>query len=208
MTAQVIDIDGIDESHGVGESSAAAVNEGRLQSPIRIPSVPINPYDDSKYFSTLTIVGENGTERPIFKFHRHPDTVEEQWAEFKYGLHGQPPVEQLEELYRAKWRNNTYGRSWFTRRKAFWDKMKEMLVEGKTEQQALDVMRRLAEGSVPSLIAQLCRERGHGSRSDRRKDQFHFQSNERGRCDSCDEEAAIDSDEKAMTARKPIGQVL
>ncbi|CCF41120.1 thiol-specific monooxygenase [Colletotrichum higginsianum] len=89
---------------------------------------------------TLAVFSNDGTERPVFKFHRHPETVEEQWAEFRYGLHSQPPVERLEELYRAKWRNSTYGRSWFTRRKAFWDKVKDLLAEGRTEQEALGIL--------------------------------------------------------------------
>ncbi|TQN66764.1 Protein MSN1 [Colletotrichum shisoi] len=122
----------------VDENPASAVSkEGGLQQPLRTQVGPANPYDDPKYFSTLAVFSNDGTERPVFRFHKHPETVEEQWAEFRYGLHGQPPVERLEELYRAKWRNSTYGRSWFTRRKAFWDKVKGMLAEGRTEHEAL-----------------------------------------------------------------------
>ncbi|KAK1988168.1 transcriptional activator of glycolytic enzymes-domain-containing protein [Colletotrichum cereale] len=176
-------VSGIDEAH-----------EAILQPPTRAQAAPFNPYDDPKYFSTLTVVDEDGTRRPIFQFHRHPATVEEQWAEFRHGLHGQPPVERLEALYRAKWRNSTYGRSWFTRRKAFWDKMKEMLAEGRTEGQALEAMRRLAEGGgVPSLIAQLCKERGHGSRPDRRRDRRRLPGRKRGLGGGWDEEEDVDS---------------
>ncbi|KAK1449181.1 hypothetical protein CMEL01_08496 [Colletotrichum melonis] len=130
---------------------------------------PVNPYDDPKYFSPLTVVGKDGVLRPIFKFYPHPPTVEEQWAEYKYGLHGQQPVELLEKMYRAKWRNGTYGRSWFTRRKAFWDKMKGLLDQGRTEEEALGVMRDLGSGSVPTAVAILCKERGEGTRPGRRK---------------------------------------
>ncbi|KAF9873384.1 hypothetical protein CkaCkLH20_09197 [Colletotrichum karsti] len=123
---------------------------------------PPSPYDDPKYFSSLTVTGADGVERPIFKFYKHPDMVEEQWAEWKYGLHDQPPVEQLEDKYRARWRREAYSRSWFTRRKAFWDRMKQMMMDGKTEEEALDVMRSLAQakGSVPGLVAALVAERG------------------------------------------------
>ncbi|KAK1675504.1 hypothetical protein BDP55DRAFT_552321, partial [Colletotrichum godetiae] len=129
----------------------------------------VNPYDDPKYFSPLTVRGKDGDMRPIFKFYPHPPTVEEQWAEYKYGLHGQQPVELLEKMYRAKWRNGTYGRSWFTRRKAFWDKMKGLLNQGNTEEEALAVLRDLGSGSVPTAVAILCKERGEGTRLGRRK---------------------------------------
>ncbi|KAK1991168.1 hypothetical protein LX36DRAFT_591054, partial [Colletotrichum falcatum] len=186
--------------------AGAGVEDG-LQPPTHTQATPLNPYDDLKYCSTLTVVDEDGTRRPIFQFHRHPATVEEQWAEFRHGLHGQPPVERLEALYRAKWRNSTYGRSWFTRRKAFWDRVKEMLAEGRTEGQALEAMRRRAEegGGVPSLIAQLCRERGHGSRPDRRKDRARVLGRKRGVEGGCDEEEDADSgresDECSRTGR-------
>ncbi|KAK6211683.1 thiol-specific monooxygenase [Colletotrichum tabaci] len=121
---QVIAEQVTEEPCKVDEDPTSAVSkDGGLQQPLRTQAVAANPYDDPKYFSTLAVFSNDGTERPVFKFHRHPETVEEQWAEFRYGLHGQPPVERLEELYRAKWRNSTYGRSWFTRRKAFWDKI-------------------------------------------------------------------------------------
>ncbi|GJD01107.1 hypothetical protein ColKHC_09932 [Colletotrichum higginsianum] len=135
---QVIAVEVTEEPCKVDEDPTSAVGmDGGLQQPLRTQAVAANPYDDPKYFSTLAVFSNDGTERPVFKFHRHPETVEEQWAEFRYGLHSQPPVERLEELYRAKWRNSTYGRSWFTRRKAFWDKVKDLLAEGRTEQEAL-----------------------------------------------------------------------
>ncbi|KAF4781337.1 hypothetical protein HER10_EVM0010568 [Colletotrichum scovillei] len=158
----------------VGQVTDIAINEAvvRREEPRRnllSPRDPVNPYDDPKYFSPLTVVGKDGVLRPIFKFYPHPPTVEEQWAEYKYGLHGQQPVELLEKMYRAKWRNGTYGRSWFTRRKAFWDKMKGLLDQGHTEEEALGVMRDLGSGSVPTAVAILCKERGEGTRPGRRK---------------------------------------
>ncbi|KAK1590395.1 transcriptional activator of glycolytic enzymes-domain-containing protein [Colletotrichum navitas] len=196
----------IDESHETAEPTADAGAEDSPQPPTRAQAAPLNPYEDPKYFSTLTVFDKDGKRRPIFQFHQHPATVEEQWAEFRHGLHGQPPVEQLEALYRAKWRNSTYGRSWFTRRKAFWDRVKEMMAEGRTEGQALEAMRRRAEGGgVPSLIAQLCRERGHGSRPDRRRDRPRLPGYKRGTGGGCDEEEDVDrgrgSDEYSETGR-------
>ncbi|KAK2060005.1 hypothetical protein LY76DRAFT_429288 [Colletotrichum caudatum] len=184
----------IDKPHETAKPAVDGGARDNPQPPTRAQTAPLNPYDDPKYFSTLMVVDEDGTRRAIFRFHPHPETVEEQWAEFRHGLHGQPPVERLEALYRAKWRNSTYGRSWFTRRKAFWDRMKEMLAEGRTEGQALEAMRRRTEGGgVPSLIAQLCRERGHGSRPDRRRNRSRLRGRERGLGDGCDEEEDIDS---------------
>ncbi|KAH9232416.1 hypothetical protein K456DRAFT_1791817, partial [Colletotrichum gloeosporioides 23] len=143
---------------------------------------PPTPYDDPKYCSPLTITDECGNQKPLFKFQPTPDTVEELWAEYRHGLRGQPPVEQLEVKYRAKWRNDTYGRSWFTRRKPFWDKMKQMLADGKTEDEALEVMRALSKGSVPGLMGRLCEERaGKGLRPRKRKTSHSLSETERTR---------------------------
>ncbi|KAF4807593.1 Protein MSN1 [Colletotrichum siamense] len=148
---------------------------------------PPTPYDDPKYCSPLTITDECGNQKPLFKFQPTPDTVEELWAEYRHGLRGQPPVEQLEVKYRAKWRNDTYGRSWFTRRKPFWDKMKQMLADGKTEDEAVEVMRALAKGSVPGLMGRLCKERaGKGLRPRKRKASRSLSETERARGDSED----------------------
>ncbi|KAJ0372236.1 hypothetical protein COL26b_009158 [Colletotrichum chrysophilum] len=141
---------------------------------------PHNPYDDPKYCSPLTITDERGNQKPLFKFQPTPDTVEELWAEYRHGLRGQPPVEQLEVTYRAKWRSETYARSWFTRRKPFWDKMKQMLADGKTEDEALEVMRALAKGSVPGLMGRLCKQRaGKGLRPRKRKASHSLSETER-----------------------------
>ncbi|EQB56693.1 hypothetical protein CGLO_03282 [Colletotrichum gloeosporioides Cg-14] len=149
---------------------------------------PPTPYDDPKYCSPLTITDECGNQKPLFKFQPTPDTVEELWAEYRHGLGGQPPVEQLEVKYRAKWRNDTYGRSWFTRRKPFWDKMKQMLTDGKTEDEALEVMRALSKGSVPGLMGRLCKERaGKGLRPRKRKASHSLSETERARGGSEDD---------------------
>ncbi|KAL0933948.1 osmostress-responsive transcription [Colletotrichum truncatum] len=204
------------------EIKASHIAKRRLELPQNIstnkerPTVePQNPYDDPKYFSPLTVLTEDGTKQPIFKFHQHPDTVEEQWAEYKYGLHGQPPVEQLEAKYRAKWRNNDYGRSWFTRRKPFWDKIKEAMAEGKTEAEALNLMRDLANGRVKSLIGQLCDERASKrrrlekmqkgrSRASRKK---WSEARKEEVVDSAEEESVgADSKTNAVVLRKRIKQ--
>ncbi|KAH0433735.1 hypothetical protein CcaCcLH18_05722 [Colletotrichum camelliae] len=165
---------------------------------------PPTPYDDPKYCSALTITDEYGNKRPLFKFQPTPDTVEELWAEYRHGLRGQPPVEQLEVKYRAKWRNDTYGRSWFTRRKPFWDRMKQMLADGKTEDEALDVMRDLAKGSVPGLMGRLCKERaGKGLRPRKRKASHSLSETERTRGGSEDttDSVAEESDDDAEAKR-------
>ncbi|KAI8168859.1 Protein MSN1 [Colletotrichum sp. SAR 10_70] len=165
---------------------------------------PPTPYDDPKYCSPLTITDECGNQKPLFKFQPTPDTVEELWAEYRHGLRGQPPVEQLQVKYRAKRRNDTYGRSWFTRRKPFWDKMKQMLADGKTEDEALEVMRALAKGSVPGLMGRLCKERaGKGLRPRKRKASNGLSETERTRGGSADtnDSAAGESDDDVEIGR-------
>ncbi|KAF6802512.1 hypothetical protein CMUS01_15336 [Colletotrichum musicola] len=136
-----------------------STHQATLDQPRQAEAGPASPYDNAKYFSPLTVPDKDGIDRTIFKFYPHPDTVQEQWAEYRYGLHGQPPVEQLEAKYRAKWRSSAYARSWFTRRKSFWEKIKDMMAKGKTEAEALSAMEKRAEGSVPKLIGLLCKER-------------------------------------------------
>ncbi|KAI8295375.1 hypothetical protein K4K61_001673 [Colletotrichum sp. SAR11_59] len=169
---------------------------------------PPTPYDDPKYRSPLTTTDECGNQKPLFKFRPTPGTVEELWAEYRHGLCGQPPVEQLEVKYRAKWRNDTYGRSWFTRRKPFWDKMKQMLVDGKTEDEALEVMRALAKGSVPGLMGRLCKERaGKGLRPRKRKASHGLSETERTRGGSEDDvvsEAAETDDDVEIEQLNPV----
>ncbi|KAI8239272.1 Protein MSN1 [Colletotrichum sp. SAR 10_96] len=165
---------------------------------------PPTPYDDPKYCSPLTITDECGNQKPLFEFQPTPDTVEELWAEYRHGLRGKPPVEQLEVKYRAKWRNDTYGRSWFTRRKPFWDKMKQMLADGKTEDEALEVMRALAKGSVPGLMGMLCKERaGKGLRPRKRKASHGLSETERTRGGSADtnDSAAGENDDDVEVGR-------
>ncbi|KAJ0296499.1 hypothetical protein COL5a_004739 [Colletotrichum fioriniae] len=172
------------------------------------PRDPVNPYDDPKYFSPLTVVGKDGVMQPIFKFYPHPATVEEQWAEYKYGLHGQKPVELLEKMYRAKWRNGTYGRSWFTRRKAFWDKVKGLLDQGRTEEEALGILRDLGSGSVPTVVAILCKERGGGTRPGRRKSRgqsvYSVCGSKRSRDESSSNEESSSSESEDDEAPRPI----
>ncbi|KAF0330705.1 osmostress-responsive transcription [Colletotrichum asianum] len=148
---------------------------------------PPTPYDDPKYRSPLTTTDECGNQKPLFNL---------------------PPVEQLEVKYRAKWRNDTYGRSWFTRRKPFWDKMKQMLVDGKTEDEALEVMRALAKGSVPGLMGRLCKERaGKGLRPRKRKASHGLSETERTRGGSEDDvvsEAAETDDDVEIEQLNPV----
>ncbi|TDZ31966.1 High-osmolarity-induced transcription protein 1 [Colletotrichum spinosum] len=123
-------------------------------------------YSDPKYHSPLKVTGQDGVARPIYIFRQIPETVEELWAEYKVGTHGQPPIQQLEERYRAKWRSHSNARVWFNRRKAFYDRMNGLLAEGKTEAEALAEMRNIAGGQgAKTLICKLGEQRaGTGQR--------------------------------------------
>ncbi|KAI6352023.1 hypothetical protein MCOR25_011264 [Pyricularia grisea] len=87
-------------------------------------------------------------------------TVGEVWAEFKHGLDGTPPIEVIEQQWGSRWRPDPKGRTWFSRRKIVWDKVRELIHDGLTEEDAVAEVDTMRNGrSVHWLINLLTNDR-------------------------------------------------
>ncbi|TLD33384.1 hypothetical protein PspLS_00111 [Pyricularia sp. CBS 133598] len=87
-------------------------------------------------------------------------TVGEVWAEFKHGLDGTPPIEAIEQQWGSRWRPDPKGRTWFSRRKIVWDKVRELIHDGLTEEDAVAEVDAMRNGrSVHWLINLLTNDR-------------------------------------------------
>ena len=84
----------------------------------------------------------------------------EVWKEYREGLDGQPPIEQLDATWGSRWRPEPRGRTWYSRRKVIWDKIREYITEGLGEEEAVAEVEKLrGGGSVNKLIRMLQDER-------------------------------------------------
>ncbi|KAL5942519.1 hypothetical protein ACKVV1_011565 [Pyricularia oryzae] len=87
-------------------------------------------------------------------------TVGEVWAEFKHGLDGTPPIEAIEQQWGSRWRPDPKGRTWFSRRKIVWDKVRELIHDGLSEEDAVAEVDAMRNGrSVHWLINLLTNDR-------------------------------------------------
>ncbi|KAI0503436.1 transcriptional activator of glycolytic enzymes-domain-containing protein [Xylaria bambusicola] len=87
-------------------------------------------------------------------------TVEEVWKEYREGMGGQPAIEKLDSMYGSRWRPEPRGRTWYSRRKVIWDKIREYINEGMDEDAAVQEVEKLREGgTINKLIRMLQDER-------------------------------------------------
>ncbi|KAI1275949.1 transcriptional activator of glycolytic enzymes-domain-containing protein [Xylaria sp. FL0933] len=87
-------------------------------------------------------------------------TVEEVWKEYREGLGGQMAIEKLDSLWGSRWRPEPRGRTWYSRRKVIWDKIREFINEGMDEEAAVQEVEKLREGgTINKLIRMLQDER-------------------------------------------------
>ncbi|KAI1408673.1 transcriptional activator of glycolytic enzymes-domain-containing protein [Hypoxylon sp. FL1857] len=87
-------------------------------------------------------------------------TVEEVWKEYREGMDGQPAIEELDATWGSRWRPEPRGRTWYSRRKVIWDKIKEYMAEGLEEEDAVREVEKLRDGNtINKLIRMLQDER-------------------------------------------------
>lgn len=83
-------------------------------------------------------------------------TVEEVWREYRQGMDGQPAIEKLDSIWGSRWRPEPRGRTWYSRRKVIWDKIKEYMSEGMDEDAAVQEVEKLRDGgTINKLIRML-----------------------------------------------------
>lgn len=92
--------------------------------------------------------------------YRTVGTVEEVWKEYREGMDGQPAIEELDATWGSRWRPEPRGRTWYSRRKVIWDKIKEYIAEGMDEDEAVKEVEKLRDGgTINKLIRTLQDER-------------------------------------------------
>ncbi|KAH9885364.1 transcriptional activator of glycolytic enzymes-domain-containing protein [Xylariomycetidae sp. FL2044] len=100
------------------------------------------------------------TSAPPHYEYRTLGTVDEVWKEYREGIEGQPAVEELDSVWGSRWRPEPRGRTWYSRRKVIWDKIKEYMHEGMDEDEAVREVERLRDGgTINKLIRSLQDER-------------------------------------------------
>ena len=86
--------------------------------------------------------------------------MEEVWKEYREGMDGQPAIEELDATWGSRWRPEPRGRTWYSRRKVIWDKIKDFIAEGMEEDEAVKEVEKLRDGgTINKLIRMLQEER-------------------------------------------------
>ncbi|KAI1750748.1 transcriptional activator of glycolytic enzymes-domain-containing protein [Xylaria castorea] len=132
-----------------------------VQTPTRAtPRVP--PASPSHHIvprSSVSISTPTAAGPPQYEY-RTVGTVEEVWREYREGMDGQPAIEKLDATWGSRWRPEPRGRTWYSRRKVIWDKIKEYMGEGMDEEAAVQEVERLRDGgTINKLIRMLQDER-------------------------------------------------
>ena len=74
------------------------------------------------------------------------NSVREVWEEYRHGIDGQPSIESLDATWGPRWRPEPRGRTWYSRRKVIWDKIRELIHDGLSEEAAVSEVERLRAG--------------------------------------------------------------
>ena len=91
--------------------------------------------------------------------------VKQAWQQWKDGYGGNPPVEQLERDWGARWRPEARMRQWFSRRKVIWDRLREIVNAGQTPDAAVDQLEQIRKGKSLHQLGKLLKQQrvqGHG----------------------------------------------
>ncbi|KAI1453354.1 transcriptional activator of glycolytic enzymes-domain-containing protein [Annulohypoxylon moriforme] len=133
--------------------------------PIQTPSRPARPPPASPSTSSQVVQPRPSVQTPQsagppqYKYGT-VSSVEEVWREYREGMDGQPAIEDLDATWGSRWRPEPRGRTWYSRRKVIWDKIKEFMAEGLDEDDAVREVEKLRDGNtINKLIRMLQDER-------------------------------------------------
>ncbi|KAI0858427.1 transcriptional activator of glycolytic enzymes-domain-containing protein [Xylaria cubensis] len=132
-----------------------------MQTPTRAtPRVPpASPSQHTVPRSAVSTSTPTAAGPPQYEY-RTVGTVEEVWKEYREGMDGQPAIEKLDATWGSRWRPEPRGRTWYSRRKVIWDKIKDYMAEGMDEEAAVQEVERLRDGgTINKLIRMLQDER-------------------------------------------------
>ncbi|KAI1810520.1 transcriptional activator of glycolytic enzymes-domain-containing protein [Poronia punctata] len=133
----------------------------QVQTPVR-PTPRVPPASPGHHVVSRTSMPASTptTAGPPQYDYRTVATVEEVWREYREGIDGQPAIEKLDATWGSRWRPEPRGRTWYSRRKVIWDKIKEFINEGLDENSAVQEVEKLREGgTINKLIRMLQDER-------------------------------------------------
>lgn len=85
-------------------------------------------------------------------------TVHEVWHEYCYGGNGNPPLESLDALWGARWRNNQKLRGWYGRRKVILDKIQQYIADGIDEETAVAEVEKMRRGRTLNWLSRILLE--------------------------------------------------
>ena len=85
-------------------------------------------------------------------------TVDEVWKEYRQGLDGQRAIEDLDATWGSRWRPEPRGRTWYSRRKVIWDKIKEYIENGLSEENAVKEVEKLRDGGTINKLIRMLQE--------------------------------------------------
>ncbi|KAK6080534.1 hypothetical protein SCUP234_05080 [Seiridium cupressi] len=124
------------------------------------PQSPQNMHTDARLLPKQPNLQASQTPGPPAYDYRTVGTVDEVWREYREGIDGQPAVEELDATWGSRWRPEPRGRTWYSRRKVIWDKIKEHIAEGMEEDEAVREVEKLRDGgTINKLIRMLQDER-------------------------------------------------
>lgn len=99
----------------------------------------------------------SGGAPPLYDY-RTVGTVDEVWKEYRQGMDGQPAIEELDATWGSRWRPEPRGRTWYSRRKVIWDKIKDFMAEGMGEDEAVREVEKLRDGGTINKLIRLLQD--------------------------------------------------
>lgn len=122
----------------------------------RLP--PLSPTTEAGVLPRPATLGATTPNGPPTYDYRTVATVEEVWREYKEGIDGQPAIEDLDASWGSRWRPEPRGRTWYSRRKVIWDKIKEFMNDGLDEAAAVREVERLRDGGTINKLIRLLQD--------------------------------------------------
>ena len=87
------------------------------------------------------------------------NTVKEIWQEYRYGVPDQPAaIETLDATWGPRWRPEAKIRTWYSRRKLVYDKIKELIADGIDEATAVQEVEAMRRGRTINWLMRLLQE--------------------------------------------------
>lgn len=87
------------------------------------------------------------------------NTVKEIWQEYRYGIPEQPAaIETLDATWGPRWRPEAKIRTWYSRRKLIYDKVKELMADGIDEATAVREVEAMRRGRTINWLMRLLQE--------------------------------------------------